>query len=136
MRMRQNPMCFVFPRIVSCNYHRFGTGGREENLNSICILSLNIINEKVFLGKLLSYHKPYPNIKEFYMLKKITMLLLPFPTIRKPQVFYCHSLNIVICSAMVVVFVSHIAWNLSNSFSIDSSQFIPCPVFDAGHKNA
>ena len=47
MRMRQNPMCFVFPRIVSCNYHRFGTGGREENLNSICILALNIINEKV-----------------------------------------------------------------------------------------
>ena len=58
MRMRQNPMCFVFPRIVSCNYHRFGTGGREENLNSICILALNIINEKVFLGKLISGHNP------------------------------------------------------------------------------
>ena len=39
-------------------------------------------------------------------------------------------------SAMVVVFVSHIAWNLSNSFSIGSDQFIPCPVFDVGHKNA
>ena len=64
MRMRQNPMCFVFPRIVSCNYHRFGTGGREENLNSICILALNIINEKVFLGKLISGHAPHCTIKE------------------------------------------------------------------------
>ena len=44
-------MCYVFPRIVSCDYHRFGTGGEQENLNSICILALNIINDKVFLGK-------------------------------------------------------------------------------------
>ena len=51
MQRRQNPMCYVFPRIVSCDYHRFGTGGEQENLNSICILALNIINDKVFLGK-------------------------------------------------------------------------------------
>ena len=53
MQTRQNPMCYVFPRIVSCDYHRFGTGGKQENLNAICILALNIINDKVFLGK---YH--------------------------------------------------------------------------------
>ena len=51
MNFRQNPMCYVFPRIVSCDYHRFGSGGKQENLNSICILSLNVINDKVFLGK-------------------------------------------------------------------------------------
>ena len=51
MQTRQNPMCYVFPRIVSCDYHRFGTGGEQENLNAICILALNIINDKVFLGK-------------------------------------------------------------------------------------
>ena len=50
MKTAQNPMCYVFPRIVSCDYRRFGTGGKEENLNAICILSLNIINDKVFLG--------------------------------------------------------------------------------------
>merc|ERR1711902_275372 len=49
MQTRQNPMCYVFPRIVSCDYHRFGTGGKQENLNAICILALNIINDKVFL---------------------------------------------------------------------------------------
>ena len=87
--MRQNPMCFVFPRIVSCNYHRFGTGGREENLNSICILALNIINEKVFLGKLISGHKPYSNIKEFYILSKFQN---PNVIIAIPK--FCHFLKI------------------------------------------
>ncbi len=28
---------------------RYGSGGRQEAINAICILSLNIINDKVFL---------------------------------------------------------------------------------------
>ena len=32
---------------ASCNYWRFGSGGRQENINAICILRLNIINDKV-----------------------------------------------------------------------------------------
>ena len=45
----KNPMCMAFPRIASCNYHRFGTAGDQGNINALCILSLNIINDKVFL---------------------------------------------------------------------------------------
>jgi len=45
----KNPMCSAFPRVVSCDYWRFGAGGRQENINAICILNLNIINDKVFL---------------------------------------------------------------------------------------
>jgi len=44
-----NPMCHTFPRIASCEYWRWGTGGEQENINAICILALNIINDKVFL---------------------------------------------------------------------------------------
>jgi len=44
-----NPLCRTFPRVASCNYWRFGSGGRQENINAICILRLNIINDKVFL---------------------------------------------------------------------------------------
>ena len=51
MERKKNPMCYVFPRIVSCDYHRFGSGGEQENVNALCILPLNAINEKVFLGK-------------------------------------------------------------------------------------
>lgn len=46
---RKNPMCNTFPRIASCDYWRWGSGGRQENINAICILGLNHINDKVFL---------------------------------------------------------------------------------------
>jgi len=42
-----NPMCETFPRIAACNYVRYGSGGGQENKNAICILSLNMINDKV-----------------------------------------------------------------------------------------
>jgi len=45
----KNPMCNAFPRIASCDYWRYGAGGRQENINAICILNLNVINDKVFL---------------------------------------------------------------------------------------
>jgi len=44
-----NPMCEAFPRIASCNYYRFGFGGDKESKNAICILGLNMINDKIFL---------------------------------------------------------------------------------------
>ena len=47
MPLNTNPMCYTFPRIAACDYHRFGPGGGQENVNAICILSLNIINDKV-----------------------------------------------------------------------------------------
>ena len=42
-----NPMCEAFPRIAACDYHRFGSGGLQEKVNAICILALNVINDKV-----------------------------------------------------------------------------------------
>ena len=42
-----NPMCETFPRIAACNYVRYGSGGGQENKNAICILGLNMINDKV-----------------------------------------------------------------------------------------
>ena len=43
-----NPMCEAFPRIAACHYYRYGSGGRQEMLDAICILGLNMINDKVF----------------------------------------------------------------------------------------
>jgi len=48
-REMKNPMCDTFPRIASCDYWRWGSGGRQENINAICVLGLNMINDKVFL---------------------------------------------------------------------------------------
>merc|ERR1711990_761277 len=46
---QKNPMCKTFPRVASCDYWRWGSGGKQENINAICVLSLNMINDKVFL---------------------------------------------------------------------------------------
>ena len=51
---RKNPMCNTFPRIASCDYWRWGSGGRQENINAICILGLNHINDKVNLNHFIS----------------------------------------------------------------------------------
>ena len=48
-KFTNNPMCEAFPRVASCDYYRFGSGGNTTNINALCILSLNIINDKVFL---------------------------------------------------------------------------------------
>jgi len=45
----KNPMCQAFPRVASCKYFRYGTAGGQEDINALCILALNIINDKVFL---------------------------------------------------------------------------------------
>ena len=44
-----DPMCEVFPKMAACRYHRYGMGGREDNRHAICILGLNMINDKVFV---------------------------------------------------------------------------------------
>ena len=42
-----NPLCEVFPRIASCEYVRYGVGGVQETRSALCILGLNMINDKV-----------------------------------------------------------------------------------------
>ena len=42
-----NPMCETFPRIAGCQYVRYGFGGEQSRIEAICILGLNMINDKV-----------------------------------------------------------------------------------------
>lgn len=44
-----DPFCELFPKMAACNYHRYGMGGREDQRHAICILGLNMINDKVFV---------------------------------------------------------------------------------------
>jgi len=46
---RHNPMCEAFPRVASCSYFQYGGGGEQARLDALCILALNIINDKVYL---------------------------------------------------------------------------------------
>ncbi|TRY77741.1 hypothetical protein TCAL_08525 [Tigriopus californicus] len=44
-----NPMCEAFPRVVSCTYWKYGSGGRQTGVSALCILAMNIIIDKVYL---------------------------------------------------------------------------------------
>ena len=38
-----------FALAASCDYWRWGSGGQQENINAICVLTTNMVNDKVFL---------------------------------------------------------------------------------------
>lgn len=46
---RYDPMIEVFPRITKCTFHKFGPGGSPQKHDTLCILALNILNEKIYI---------------------------------------------------------------------------------------
>jgi hypothetical protein len=46
---RVDPMVYVFPRITKCTFHKFGPSGTIVRSDFLCILPLNIFNEKSFI---------------------------------------------------------------------------------------
>merc|ERR1740124_392443 len=46
---RDDPMTKVFPRVTKCTWEQYGPSGSTENKDAICILSINIINEKIYI---------------------------------------------------------------------------------------
>ncbi|XKL68075.1 hypothetical protein PGB90_003566 [Kerria lacca] len=43
-----NPMNFIFPKETKCNFYKFGPTGTIENIDALCILPLNAVNEKIY----------------------------------------------------------------------------------------
>jgi hypothetical protein len=46
---RIDPMVYIFPRMTKCTFHKFGTSGEIEKHDALCILPLNIFNEKIYI---------------------------------------------------------------------------------------
>jgi len=46
---RVDPMSRIFPRITKCDFYRFGPSGTIVNYDALCILGVNVLNEKIFL---------------------------------------------------------------------------------------
>lgn len=46
---RADPMIRVFPRITKCIFHNYGPSGDVQKYDALCILPLNIVNEKVYV---------------------------------------------------------------------------------------
>ncbi|KAG8238732.1 hypothetical protein J437_LFUL016003 [Ladona fulva] len=46
---RIDPMIVIFPRMTKCTFHKFGSSGEVERHDAVCILPLNVVNEKIYI---------------------------------------------------------------------------------------
>lgn len=46
---RMDPMVYVFPRMTKCIFHKYGASGSIQKHDSLCLLPLNIVNEKTYI---------------------------------------------------------------------------------------
>lgn len=46
---RVDPMVYIFPRVTKCIFHKYGASGSLQKHDSLCILPLNIVNEKTYI---------------------------------------------------------------------------------------
>jgi len=46
---RVDPMSKVFPRMTKCRFDKFGSSGTIQNFDALCVLGMNIINEKIYV---------------------------------------------------------------------------------------
>ncbi|CAN7999114.1 unnamed protein product [Ixodes hexagonus] len=44
-----SPMVIIFPRVAMCSFAKYGQSGALENREAVCVLPLNVLNEKLFL---------------------------------------------------------------------------------------
>ena len=42
-------MAKIFPKVTKCTFHKYGPSGEVEKKDALCVLPLNIINEKIFI---------------------------------------------------------------------------------------
>jgi len=69
----RNPMCAVFPTEVSCTIPNVGAAGLEQNHNGLCVLTQNVINEKLYLGLWFWYAFLFPTCIVFFFYRLVTI---------------------------------------------------------------
>lgn len=46
---RVDPMVRIFPRVTKCRFFKYGASATLETIDALCLLPLNIINEKIYI---------------------------------------------------------------------------------------
>ncbi|RWS12662.1 Innexin shaking-B-like protein [Dinothrombium tinctorium] len=46
---RIDPMIRIFPKVTKCNFFMYGPSANIQNIDALCLLPLNIINEKIYI---------------------------------------------------------------------------------------
>jgi len=45
---RYDPLARVFPKVTKCTFHKYGPSGTVQKFEGICVLPVNILNEKIY----------------------------------------------------------------------------------------
>lgn len=47
--LRFDPMSRIFPKVTKCSFSTYGPSGSVQNFDALCILPVNIVNEKIYI---------------------------------------------------------------------------------------
>ena len=47
---RDDPMVRIFPKVTKCTFKNFGASGTIQQFDGLCILPINMINDKIYIG--------------------------------------------------------------------------------------
>jgi len=84
---RVDPMIYVFPRMTKCTFRKFGSSGSIERMDALCLLPLNILNEKIFI---LQWFWFIMLACLFGLLILYRILLIALPSLR-PRIMHQHN---------------------------------------------
>jgi len=73
---RSDPMNMVFPKVTKCTFHKYGASGTVTRHDGLCILALNIINEKIYVF-LWFWFVGVAAISALAILYRLILLLVP-----------------------------------------------------------
>lgn len=73
---RTDPMIRIFPRVTKCTFYTFGTSGDIQKYDALCILSINIINEKIFIF-LWFWFVILATLSSLVVLYRVVIVLIP-----------------------------------------------------------
>jgi len=73
---RADPMNVVFPKVTKCTFHKYGPSGTITKHDGLCILALNIINEKIYVF-LWFWFVSVAMISALALLYRVVIFLMP-----------------------------------------------------------
>lgn len=73
---RTDPMIRVFPRITKCEFYKYGPSGTIQRHDIMCVLALNIINEKIYIF-LWFWYIILAVLTSLYMLYVLSVIAMP-----------------------------------------------------------
>ena len=79
---RIDKMNTIFPKHTKCLYKNFGTSGSLQTIDGVCVLPLNVVNEKIFLF-IFFYLALVIIITSVHLLYRVASCLMPFVRINQ-----------------------------------------------------